>query len=123
VEVLKKVRSTYLEFPLAIKYRSVRMHNLASYVTAGGKYSYDFGRSRKQQSDEYGQDKHLIINNHNFSLEAAVGFEYYTRYFKFGTEFKASYGMNNLLDDNSTAYSMGIDSIRSKTFFVVFTFE
>jgi hypothetical protein len=63
------------------------------------------------------------LNRNDLSLEAGVGFEFYTTYFKFGTELKMGYGLRNLVIPEDNIYSGSIDKLNSKVFLLSFTFE
>jgi len=56
-------------------------------------------------------------------IEVGIGFDFYTTYFKFGTELKMSYGLNDLLIQENNIYTDVIDKITSKISQVSFTFE
>ena len=63
------------------------------------------------------------LHRNDLSMEVGVGFEFYTTYFKFGTEAKMGYGLRNLIIPEDNLYSGSIDQLHSKIFLLSFTFE
>lgn len=120
VDVQKSITSTIIEMPLEFRYKSKRVNNVSAYVLGGAKYSLDLASQKK---DKGGANSNVKLHRHDFSLEAGVGFEFYTTYFKFGTEAKMGYGFNNLILKENNLYSGSIDQLHSKVFLLSFTFE
>jgi len=121
VEVQKSITSTIIEMPLEFRYKSKRINNVSAYVLGGVKYSLDLASQKK--SNDGTANSTVKLNRNDLSLEVGVGFEFYTTYFKFGTEIKMGYGMRNLIIDEDNIYSGSIDQLRSKIFLLSFTFE
>lgn len=120
----RTIESTYLDFPVVLKYRSKRVNNFASYVTVGGRYSLDLASQAKVNNkvDELGE---FIVKLHrdNYNLETGVGFDFFLEYFKFTPEFKFIYGFNNVLVQDQTIYSKPIQALHSRIFMVAINFE
>ncbi|MDP2723246.1 MAG: porin family protein [Bacteroidales bacterium] len=121
VEIKKSIASTIVEFPLELKYKSRRLNNVAGYVLGGVKYSIDLASQKKVQDNA--SDVTVKLNRHDIALELGVGFDFYTNYFKFGTQIKMGYGLNNLIIREGNIYTNSIDQLRSKIFLLSFTFE
>lgn len=121
VEVQKNITSTIIELPLEFRYKSKRVNNFRAYVLSGIKYSLDLASRKKTNKGEASSNAKLHRND--ISIEAGVGFEYYTNFFKFGTELKMGYGLQNLIIKEDNIYSGTIDQLRSKVFLLSFTFE
>lgn len=121
VETTKSVTSTYVEFPLSYKYRSRRLNNMSAYLMGGIKYTLDLASQKKAEKEN--NDVAIKIYRHDFAAEVGVGFDFYTTYFKFGTQVKMGYGLRNLIRSEDNMYSGSIDQLRSKVFLLSFTFE
>ncbi|MPM05434.1 hypothetical protein SDC9_51724 [bioreactor metagenome] len=118
--VPKTAESTFLDFPLLFKYKTNRITNFRAYVLFGGKYSLDLAsQSKKKQEDE----ALLKLLPHDYSLDIGTGVEWYLEYFKFGIELRMSYGIPDVLKRENTIYTNNIESLRSKLFWICFTFE
>lgn len=122
VEFEKNITSTYVEFPLHIKYKSKRLNNVRAYVLAGGKYVIDLA-STKSDKEEEKNNTLVKLNRNDVLAEVGVGFDFYNAWFKFGTEIKMSYGLTDLLKRENNIYTDGIDKLSSKIFQISFTFE
>ncbi|MHC1708506.1 MAG: porin family protein [Bacteroidales bacterium] len=117
----KKVESTYLDFPLEVKFKSKRIHNTRAYVLAGVKYSLDLAsQAKKKEQDE---EIRVKLKKNDYALEVGVGFDFYTTYFKFGTELKMSYGVRDILKHETNIYTGSIERLNSKIFQFTLTFE
>jgi len=121
IEVQKSITSTLVEFPLFVKYRSKRLNNMAAYVTGGLKYTLDLASQKKAEKNL--NDVTVKINKHDLLAEVGVGFDFYTNYFKFGTELRMGYGFFNLIKKEGNLYTDSIDRLKSKVFLLSFTFE
>lgn len=121
IETTKSITSTFIDFPLEFKYKSKRLNNMRAYVLAGAIYTLDLASQRKAEKNS--DDITVKINKHDMLLSAGVGFDFYTTYFKFGTQLKMSYGFNNLIKYEDNIYTNSIESLRSKVFLLSFTFE
>lgn len=118
----KPVESTYLEFPVLIKFRSDRINNFAAYLIAGGKYSKDMA-SQQDVDNTLDEDVVIKLERSDYSAEVGGGFDMFLTYFKFGIELKHSIGIPNLLIDDGTKFSTPIDRLRSKAWIFTLTFE
>lgn len=116
----KSVESTFLEFPVLLKFKSARLNNGRAYVIGGVKPVIDLASQDKV--DDKGE-KILKLKKNDLNCELGFGIDFYTQYFKFTPEFKMSYGLNNLMVQDNNLYTSSLQSIRSKAFYISFTFE
>lgn len=121
IDIRKTVASTYVEFPLHVKYRSKRLNNFAAYVLGGAKYSIDLASNKRNEREN--NNIAIKLNNQDLALEVGTGVDFYTNYFKFGIELKMGYGITNIMVDDGSVYSTSIDKLNSKIFQLSFTFE
>lgn len=118
----KPIESTYLEFPLLLKFRSDRINNFAVYVIGGGKFGIDMA-SKKDVNNDIDEDIVVKLKKYDYSAEAGAGIDMFLPYFKFGIELKTGIGIPNLVVDDDTRFSRPIQSLRTKTYVLTFTFE
>ena len=118
----KKIYSTYVDFPLRIKYKSKRLHNMRAYLIGGARYSIDLASEAKKNQDEL-DDKHIKLKKNDVAIDGGVGFDFYTTYFKFGIELTMSYSPLNALVEEDNLYTNSIERLSSKIFTFSFTFE
>jgi hypothetical protein len=120
---VKKVPSTYINFPLEIKYKAVRYNNFRPYLLAGVQYSLDLASQAKKREQKDVQEKIVKFNQNDLYIEAGVGFDFYNEWFKFGLELKMMYGLQDVLKREGNLYTESIDKLNSRIFQVSFTFE
>lgn len=118
--VVKQINTTFLEFPLLIKYKSKRVHNMRAYVIGGAKVSFDLA-SQANKEEEFNYDPKLFRSDTYGTLGA--GMDFYMNWFKFGVELTMSYGFRDILLREGNLYTDSIESLRSKVFMFTFTFE
>lgn len=114
------VKSTYLDFPLLIKYKARRINNDRPYVIFGGAYRQDISRTGKEDL--------VKLKNGGFYAEVGAGWDHYFTFFRFSVEAKVSIGLNNQLGDTPGPnqrqyYFQAIKSLRSQIFTLCFHFE
>ena len=119
-EIRLKLPSYSVDIPLMIKFRSKRYNNFASYLLVGLKYSLEMAANKNNIRN---QKALLKFDRNDLAIDVGVGFDFYTPYFKFGTELKMSYGLRNILIKDDLVYSQVIDRINNKMFQLAFTFE
>jgi hypothetical protein len=121
LNVTKNIQSTFVDFPLWVRFKGKRIHNVRPYVLAGGKYSLDLASNAKKKADN--SQAYVFINRKDIYALGGVGFDFYTAYFKFGTEISMSYGLFDILKRDNAIYTGAIDRMSSKIFQISFTFE
>ncbi|MDP4266429.1 MAG: porin family protein [Bacteroidota bacterium] len=119
-KAVKKIESTYINFPFTFKYKSSRYNNFRAYVLGGGRISLDLASmiGKKNTDEEY-----IKLSKINYALDVGTGVDFYLEYFKFSIEIKMSYGLNDLLKKDETIYTQTIDKLCSKIFLLSFNFE
>lgn len=123
LNVIKKVPSTYINFPLEIKYKALRYNNFRPYLLGGIQYSLDLASNAKKREQKNRNEKIVKFNANDVYVEAGVGFDFYNEWFKFGLELKMMYGMMDVLKRENNIYTESLDRVTSKIFQLSFTFE
>jgi len=121
--VTKQIQSVFLNFPLDIKLVSKRLKNFEAYVIAGGKFARDLFSQKDVNQELAGVNATVRLLPNDWYYEAGGGIEFYLPYFKFGLELKVSQGTRNLIVPDNTIYTQSIQSLKSKTYLLSFTFE
>lgn len=117
----KNIQSTFVEFPFSLKFKGSRINNARPYVLVGAKYALDLASNAKKKEDT--NVTHVFIDRNDLYGHIGVGFDFYTAYFKFGTEIVMSYGFLDLIKRDQTIYTDAITKLQSKIFQINFTFE
>lgn len=121
---VKTIESTFLEFPLQIKFKSVRLTNTRAFVVAGFRYSIDLA----SQKDVEKEDEEIVkLKRSDYAYEIGFGIDIYLRYFKLSPVIMLSLGMNNMLIKDEpkkrNVFSDSINGLYSKIFQFGLTFE
>ena len=124
--ITKSIGTTFVEFPLNIKYRSKRYNNIGAYVFGGINPKLDLA-SQKDNKETDGQGNEFINNlvtkRFDFAGELGTGIDIYNQWFKMGIEIKMSYGILDIVKNEAYIYTAPIDKLRNKLFQLSFLFE
>lgn len=120
----KKIESTFLDFPLVMKFRTERIKNFAAYCLAGGRFGLDMSSNKDVQNSSASlKDQVIKITKPDYGFEVGGGIDLFLEYFKFGVELKLSTGLKNVIIQENTQFSTPIDRLRTKMWTLSFTFE
>lgn len=122
VLVQRVVESTYLDFPILLKYRSARLNNFAAYLIGGFKYSIDLASNEDVKNEDI-PESIIKIKQNSRAAEVGIGTDFFLPYFKFAIELKMSYTLDDVLIHDNTELSNPIEKIVPKMFFLTFLFE
>lgn len=136
--ILRQIECHFINFPLLVKFKSSRMHNVRFFALAGGQIGIDMTSSKNTiPSVQYEGQVNVkpLLKNFDIQTVGGLGFDFYTTYFKLTTEFKVSLGVINMMkdignikQDNIDYYQtspiyQGLQSIKSKIFTISIIFE
>jgi hypothetical protein len=119
-KVFYSIKSTFLDFPLLIKYKSVRMNNQRPYLIGGVAYRMDISKT--------GEEDLVRLKPFSSYIEAGMGWDTYLQFFRLSTELKFSFGLSNVLDvgpkeTQPQVYSNAFSRLTSNMFILSFHFE
>lgn len=118
----KDIFSTFMEFPLHVKFKSKRHNNFAAYIIGGGNFKIDLASQKKYKTED-GDIKNIKVKRTDVAAEIGAGVDFYTHYFKFGVEAKMSFGLLNIMDPQGLIYDSSINGLHNRMFQVSLTFE
>ena len=76
-ELSRNVESVYGDFPIELKFRSIRYNNFRPYITAGVSYGFDFASLRKNRNRT---DESIIrLEPSDFRYSMGLGFDVFLR--------------------------------------------
>lgn len=120
----QKISSSFIEFPLLLKYKAKRINNFRPYVIAGFNVRLDM--SAKKDYSEEGEN-YIRLKPVDVYYELGFGFDSYLMYFKLSTELKLSIGLTDILvhDYNVSRpeFVTSIDKLYSRIVMLSFYFE
>jgi len=131
-----KVESNFLEFPLLLKYKSLRLNNFRPFVIGGINTRIDLAATKKTWGRSKKENNLILVKPLDFYYEIGAGMDFYLQYFKFAIEFKYSVGIRNVLqtsinkhgevivpDPEDAIYTESIDRLFSRMFMITLHFE
>lgn len=117
----ERVGSTNLDFPLLLKFRTMRYNNFASYIITGAQYTLDL--QSREFSTQSPANPFLKIKRDDYQGQIGVGFDFFLPYFKFGIELKFSHGFSDTMIQDNTFLTRPIDKLYNRIWWFSFTFE
>lgn len=117
-QVDQVLESTFLDFSILVKYKSIRRKNTRVYVVAGCKPSIQISNKKPSTNND-----RLFTKNSNFTVEYGVGMDLYFKLFKFSPELRFSHGIPNMLTESSNIYSIGIQKLTTHMVTLYLFFE
>jgi hypothetical protein len=115
-----KLSSAYIEFPLLLKYKSMRLNNISPYLLTGLNPKIDLAAQKKIKEDELPK---LKLEKFDIACEIGGGIDFYLPYFRLSTELKYSVGLRNMIVPDGTQYSDAIKKMNSRIWMISFHFE
>lgn len=120
----QQLESSFLEFPLLIKFKGMRLNNIRPYVITGLNFRYDLA-GKKEYDDQ--TDINIRLHRADLYYEAGAGLDFYLPEFKLSVELKMSTGIRDVLVHEPRLgydqYSNAIGSLRSQMWILAFHFE
>lgn len=114
----KSIGTTFVEFPLNIKYRSKRYNNIGAYVFGGVSPKLDLASQKDNKENINGHEfiNNLVTKRFDCAAELGAGFDIYNQWFRMGIEVKMSYGFMDIVKNPAFIYTAPIDKLRNKLF-------
>lgn len=120
----QRLESSFLEFPLLLKYKGERLNNVRPYVIGGFNFRYDLA-GKKEYDDE--KPVYIRLVRPDLYYEAGAGLDFYLTYFKLSMEIKMSNGFANVLVKEPAPghpeFGRAIEKMRSQIWVLSFHFE
>ncbi len=120
----QKLESSFLEFPLLLKFKGERLNNVRPYVIGGFNYRYDLAAKK-----DFDEDKpvYIRIKKPDLYYELGGGLDFYLPYFKLSVELKLSTGLGDVLVREEAPkhpeYVRAIEKLKSQIWVLSFHFE
>ncbi|MBR9860912.1 PorT family protein [bacterium] len=110
--VTAKIESTYMEFPLLLKYKSKRHKNWRLYVIGGLSYRYDF--ISDIETERSNSRPIVALYPNTFGYEIGFGFSYYHNFAKISPEFRLSNALGNHLVPDQYIFASSLQKLLPK---------
>jgi len=121
----QQLESSFLEFPLMIKTKGMRLNNSRPYLIGGINFRYDL--AAKKEYDEQSA-VYMRLRKADLYYEVGAGIDFYLPYFKLTIEAKMSNGLRDMLVHDEPhpfhpQYVNSIESLKSQIWTLSFHFE
>lgn len=113
------IETTMMEFPLLLKYKSLRRGNVRMYMIGGFTPAFELSGKNDVQSNT----ANLAVKKTNLTADVGVGFDFYFPLFKFSQEIRFSRGMVDVLGADASVYRDPIKRLNTNTIGVYFIFQ
>jgi hypothetical protein len=104
------IESGFVEFPVLLRYKSIRRGNVRAYMLGGLKPAFEIGSNKKDKGT-----LELRTNNVDLSVDYGFGFDLFYEYFKLSPEIRFSHGITNMLVTDDNIYSNSLRRLSSHT--------
>lgn len=123
-DALRIVRATYIDFPLLVKFSSLRTGNIRPYLVGGVSATLNLSSNSKSKDDNSEQRFRVKPWTQNYQL--GFGIDLYFEYFKFSPSIRGVFGFNDELirdDDPNSPWTGNIESMKTRAVLINFTFH
>lgn len=113
------VETTMVEFPVLLKYKSMRRGNVRMYMIGGFKPGIEASGKKEIENTT----TQLEVKNLTMNIEGGLGFDLYFPLFKFSPEIRFSRGLTDLLDNTENKYGKPMRRVTTNTITVYLLFQ
>ena len=123
-DALREVKATYIDFPLMLKFSSLRTGNVRPYLLGGVGSTLNLSSNSKSKDDNSEQKFRVKPWTQNYTF--GFGIDLYFEYFKFSPSIRGVFGFNDELirdDDPNSPWTGNIESLKTRAVLINFTFH
>ena len=123
-DYLREVKSTYLHFPLLLKYSALRTGNIRPFLVGGVSATLNLASNSKTKDDNLQNRFRMKPWTRNYEIGA--GIDIYTEYFVFSPSIRGVFGFDDELirdNDPNSPWTGNIESMKTRAVIVNFTFH
>ncbi len=121
---LREVKSTYIHFPLLLKFSAKRAGNIRPYLVGGVSRTLNLSANSKAVDDNYSGRFRMKSWTNNYEL--GFGIDLYFEYFKFSPSIRGVFGLDDeIIRDNvpDSQYTGNVGSMTTRAVLINFTFH
>ena len=121
---VRELNSTYIHFPLLLKFSTKRLNNFKPFVVGGFSYSHNLSSNEKNPDDN--SSGQFRMTNNTFYYEVGFGIDLYLPYFKISPSIRGVFALSDELvrdEDPNSLYTSNIEVMQSRGIFLNFTFQ
>ena len=121
---VREVKATYIDFPLILKFSSLRTGNVRPYLLGGLSSTLNLSSNSKSKDDNLEQKFRVKPWTQNYTL--GFGVDLYFEYFKFSPSIRGVFGLKDELirdTDPNSPWTGNIQSMKTRAVLINFTFH
>ncbi len=123
-DALREVKSTYIHFPLLLKFSALRTGNIRPFLVGGVSTSLNLGSNSESKDDNSSERFRMKKWTNNYEL--GFGVDLYLEYFKFSPSIRGVFGLDDEIirdNDPNSPWTSNVGSMKTRGVFVNFTFQ
>lgn len=123
-DALREVNSTYIHFPLLLKFSSLRTGNIRPYILGGLSATLNLSSNSKSKDDN--SEQRFRVKPWTTNYELGFGIDLFSEYFIFSPSIRGVFGLKDELirdNDPNSPWTGNIESLKSRAIFINFTFH
>ena len=123
-DYLREVSSTYIHFPLLLKFSALRTGNIRPFLVGGLSTTLNLSSNSKSKDDNFEQK--FRVKQWSSAYELGFGVDFFSEYFIFSPSIRGVFGITDELirDTKSPSpWTDNIDSMKSRAILINFTFH
>ena len=121
---IREVNSTYIHFPLLLKFSALRTGNIRPYLLGGVSTTLNLSSNSKSKDDNLEQLFRVKAWSPNYEL--GFGIDVFSEYFIFSPSIRGVFGLKDELiqdKDPASPWTSKIESMQTRGLFINFTFH
>ncbi|MDR6846747.1 porin family protein [Flavobacterium granuli] len=123
-DLIRDINSTYINFPLLLKFSALRTGNVRPYLLGGVSANLNLSSNAKSLDDNL--EERFRVKTWTTNYELGIGIDIFSEYFIFSPSIRGQFGISDELirdKDPNSPWTSNIDSMKSRGFLVNFTFH
>ncbi|MGL2962256.1 porin family protein [Flavobacterium sp. RSB2_4_14] len=124
LDALREVKATYIDFPLLVKFCSLRTGNVRPFLVGG--YSATLNLSSNSKAKEDNSEQKFRVKPWTQNYQLGFGIDFYFEYFKFSPSIRGVFGLTDELirdNDPNSPWTGNIESMKTRAVLINFTFH
>jgi hypothetical protein len=123
-DAIREVNGTYINFPLLLKFSSLRTGNIRPYLLGGASANLNLSSNSKSPDDN--EENRFRVKSWTTNYELGIGIDIFSEYFIFSPSIRGSFGISDELirdNDPNSPWTGNIESMKSRAVLINFTFH
>jgi hypothetical protein len=121
---IREVGSTYIHFPLLLKFSALRTGNIRPYLLGGLSTTLNLSSNSKSKDDNL--EQRFRVKPWTTNYELGLGIDIFSEYFIFSPSIRGVFGLKDELirdNDPNSPWTGNIESMKTRAIFINFTFH